>query len=243
MSLERPKLRLIPVLDVIDGQVVHAVGGKRQHYRPITSTLTGSTDPVDVANALLAATGASELYVADLDAIRWGISDFAFNRFLEHVDATVFIERGGLRSKSGLVRVREIDSLETRLPLEQLRLHARKPGAVFSIDLKNGQLIDGWKEWGLSSATGAFGLVCKAFELGYRSFIVLDLARVGTGTGTGTESLLKSILEEFPNVELIAGGGVRTWGDVDRIGAAGADAVLVASALHVGSLTFPRPDS
>ncbi len=114
---------------------------------------------------------------------------------------------------------------------------------MLSIDLENGQLLDGWKEWGLASATDAFGLVRKAFDLGYRSFIVLDLARVGTGTGSGTESLLTAIRDEFPNVELIAGGGVKTWADIDRLGEAGADAVLVASALHDGTITFPRPAS
>jgi phosphoribosylformimino-5-aminoimidazole carboxamide ribotide isomerase len=233
----------MPVLDVIGGQVVRGIGGERQYYRPIASILTDSMEPVKVANALLGASGASELYVADLDAIRWGISDFAFDRFLEQVDATVFIERGGPGLVTTPPRVRQICSLETRLSFDEHRHHARTPGAVFSIDLKNGKLIDGWKEWGLPSAAGAIGLVRMVFALGFRSLIVLDLVRVGTGTGSGTEALLKSIREEFPNVELIAGGGVKTWEDVDRLGAAGADAVLVASALHDGALTFPRPVS
>lgn len=243
MSLERRKPRVIPVLDVIDGQVVRAVGGDRQHYWPVTSTLTNSTEPAEVANALLAATGANELYVADLDAIRWGVSDFAFDAFLDRVAATVFIERGGLSPRPVPTRVRVICSLETQLSLDQHRQHAKSPGAVFSIDLKNGKLIDGWKEWGLPSAAGAIGLVRMAFDLGYRSLILLDLARVGTGTGPGTESLLRVIRGEFPTVEIIAGGGVKTWADVDRLGEAGTDAVLVASALHDGTITFPRPNS
>src|SRR5207244_2876763 len=64
--------RLIPVIDVQNGQVVRAVGGRRDQYRPVVSKLTASTDPVEIAKALLAATGAEELYVADLDAIRGG---------------------------------------------------------------------------------------------------------------------------------------------------------------------------
>jgi phosphoribosylformimino-5-aminoimidazole carboxamide ribotide isomerase len=114
---------------------------------------------------------------------------------------------------------------------------------VFSIDLMNGKLVDGWQDWGLPSAAGALGLVRKAFDLGYRAFVVLDLARVGLGEGAATEPLLRAIREEFPGVELIAGGGVKTWADVDRLGEAGADAVLIASALHDGTITFPRPAS
>ena len=62
-----------------------------------------------------------------------------------------------------------------------------------------------------------------------------------TGSGAGTEFWCRQIRRTMPDVELIAGGGVRTWEDVERLGAAGADAVLVASALHDGTITLPRP--
>ena len=56
MSAERTSPRLIPVLDLMNGKVVRAVGGRRDEYRPVVSTLTPSTEPVEVAMALLAAT-------------------------------------------------------------------------------------------------------------------------------------------------------------------------------------------
>ena len=59
--------RIIPVIDVMGGQVVRAVGGRRSEYRPIVSKLTDSTEPVEVAKALLGATGVGEIYLADLD--------------------------------------------------------------------------------------------------------------------------------------------------------------------------------
>src|SRR5262249_30297605 len=62
--------RIIPVLDVMDGQAVRAVGGRRELYRPLESRITTSTDPATVADALLAVAGTTELYVADIDAIR-----------------------------------------------------------------------------------------------------------------------------------------------------------------------------
>ena len=46
-----------------------AIGGRRHEYRPLTSKLVQSTDPGTVAASLLDATGARELYVADLDAL------------------------------------------------------------------------------------------------------------------------------------------------------------------------------
>ena len=65
---------------------------------------------------------------------------------------------------------------------------------------------------------------------------MLDLARVGLGLGTGTEVLIRKLRKGWPKLELIAGGGVRGREDLARLEAAGADAVLVASALHEGSL-------
>jgi phosphoribosylformimino-5-aminoimidazole carboxamide ribotide isomerase len=66
--------------------------------------------------------------------------------------------------------------------------------------------------------------------------ILLDLARVGRGAGTGTERWVAPAKSMFPGVEIVAGGGIRNWDDVRRLEDAGADAVLVASALHDGTL-------
>ena len=62
-------MKIIPVIDVMGGVVVRAVGGRRAEYRPIQSRLTTATDPIEVAKRLLDVTGSQELYVADLDAI------------------------------------------------------------------------------------------------------------------------------------------------------------------------------
>ena len=62
-------MRVIPVLDLLDGHVVRAVRGDRANYRPVQSSLCATSEPLAVARALLAASGADTLYVADLGAI------------------------------------------------------------------------------------------------------------------------------------------------------------------------------
>ena len=96
MSAQCQKPRIIPVLDVMGGVVVRAIGGRREEYRPIVSRLTDSTAPVEVANALLAATGAAEFYVADLDAIRFGIPAPSVDELLDRVACEVLLDRGGV---------------------------------------------------------------------------------------------------------------------------------------------------
>src|SRR5438270_4348355 len=63
------RARVIPVIDVMGGQVVRAVGGRRELYQPLVSRITHSTDPPVVAAAVLKAVGVNELYVADIDGL------------------------------------------------------------------------------------------------------------------------------------------------------------------------------
>src|SRR3990170_873315 len=61
-------MKIIPVLDILNGVAVHAVRGERQNYKPLKSVLCASADPVEVARVFKQLSFA-ELYLADLDAI------------------------------------------------------------------------------------------------------------------------------------------------------------------------------
>jgi phosphoribosylformimino-5-aminoimidazole carboxamide ribotide isomerase len=232
---------------------VRAVGGRREKYQPLTSQLATSTAPWDVVTALVKATGAAEVYIADIDAIAGnGEISLALTELIERNDSPFFWIDAGLRSRESYLAVPwrpdvwPVIASETAGPVETAEIIAsmvKGDEFAFSIDLRDGQLLCDWKVWGLRGERDAIGLARQAIDLGVSTLIVLDLARVGTGTSSGTEGLLFEIRAEFPGVELIAGGGVKTWADIDRLGEAGADAVLVASALHDGTLTFPRPAS
>ncbi|MDR2707803.1 MAG: HisA/HisF family protein, partial [Nitrososphaerota archaeon] len=62
-------MNVIPVIDVLNGIVVHAVRGNREEYKPLQSLLTFSVDPVEVAT-VFKLQGFSTLYLADIDAIQ-----------------------------------------------------------------------------------------------------------------------------------------------------------------------------
>ena len=65
-------MRIIPVIDLMKGEVVQAIRGDRANYRPVQSVLTRDVQPLSVARALQDATGCDEFYIADLDAIMGG---------------------------------------------------------------------------------------------------------------------------------------------------------------------------
>ncbi|MEM2793683.1 MAG: HisA/HisF-related TIM barrel protein, partial [Candidatus Methanomethylicia archaeon] len=62
---------IIPVMDVMNGIVVHGVSGLRSQYKPLESRICSSNNPIDVADAIRRL-GFSRLYIADLDAIMGG---------------------------------------------------------------------------------------------------------------------------------------------------------------------------
>lgn len=247
MPAPRTRPRLIPVLDVMNGAVVRAVGGDRKSYRPVRSALVTDPDPVGVARALLRSAGAGELYVADLDVLTGaGHVSPATQELIEACGVPVWLDAGIGRTDvldwPRHPNLRPVVGFETcRVPeiLTETLLEPLRRPVAFSLDLRHGQLLGDWKAWGLENDRDALALARRVIGTGVGALIVLDLARVGTGTGAGTDDLLRAIRAEFPDIDLIAGGGVRTWADVERLGEAGATGVLVASALHDGTLIVP----
>ena len=79
------------------------------------------------------------------------------------------------------------------------------------------------------AASDAESLAVRAIEAGAGAVLVLDLGRVGTGGGVDLR-LLAMLRRAVGSTELLAGGGVRTRRDLDRMRDVGCDGALVASA-------------
>ena len=62
-------MQIVPVLDLVNGQVVRGIAGRRQEYRPIASALCPNAQPTTLAKSLVGELALREAYVADLDAI------------------------------------------------------------------------------------------------------------------------------------------------------------------------------
>jgi len=247
-------LKLIPVLDVLNGVVVRGVGGRRGEYRPIVSRLTTSTAPLDVARTLVDSFLPRELYLADLDAIAGAQPGFEMYREMCGLGARVWVD-AGVRDADGALRVADagcdvVAGLETVASPEVLGEIVAAVGAdrlVFSLDLRDGVPLREWPDVrgdrppGLPVPHGqAWRPVPTAVAFGITRLIILDLSRVGGGAGTGTEDLCREIASTYPHVEVIAGGGVAGPEDLRRLEACGVRGVLVASALHDGRIKPTR---
>jgi len=220
---------VIPVVDLMAGQVVHARRGERTTYRPLQSRLAPSSDPLAVIAALLALAPFPTIYVADLDAIqRRGDHRGLLDRIQAEFPALgVWLDAGfgaaaDLREWSRERRTPVIGS-ESVASLDALAaLRRAAPDAILSLDTRGGERL------------GPAPLFDSP-ELWPERVIVMTLDRVGAGEGPSLERL-RSTLAQAPEKRIVAAGGVRDAHDLDRLEAMGIRAVLAASAIHDGTL-------
>jgi phosphoribosylformimino-5-aminoimidazole carboxamide ribotide isomerase len=244
-------MEIIPVVDISRGVAVHAQGGARASYEPVRSAVApdGADDPLTLVRAYRERLDVEACYVADLDAIQGGPVQRGIIRELAAfqtgfsgellVDAAANGPDGALELVScGASDV--VVGLETLVSFANLAAVVRLVGnnrVVFSLDLQLGRpilrpsMLDA-----LGPVPDPLSLASRAVDAGVTALLVLDLGRVGTGRGADL-ALLSALRRRHPDARLLAGGGVRTREDLDRMDEAGCDGALVASAIHAGRVT------
>jgi len=233
-------MRVLGVIDLLSGRAVHAVAGERDRYQPV-NTVAGTPIPPGDGQALASADanrGVDAFYVADLDAIQGGAAqDVSAIVSLGHPvwldaaartprDAVEIIARGSAGVVVGLETLPGWQSLGTIV-------EAVGPGKVtFSLDLRNGRPITAPD---LDAEISIETAIDNVLGTGVRSILVLDLARVGTGSGLDF-GLIGRLRARLSGCILFAGGGVRNPEDLRRLDDIGVDGVLIASALQNGAI-------
>jgi len=225
-------MQVVPVIDIKGGVVVHARRGQRDNYAPLRSPLVEGCEPVAVARALCRRCRTTTLYVADLDALAGELVNEAALGALAAVaepwvdagattpDAAAALDRAGV--------ARNVVGTESLGPDAEIN-----SPVVLSVDLRDGRLISRDPEL---AGRGPVTVVPLARALGVRELLVIDLARVGSGSGPPLDAVAE-LAAALPAVAIYAGGGVRDDADLRALESAGAAGALVATALHEGRIT------
>jgi phosphoribosylformimino-5-aminoimidazole carboxamide ribotide isomerase len=249
-------MELIPVLDLLRGQAVHARHGTRQKYQPVQSALLPGRagDAVALARAYHTMFGSWRCYVADLDAIEGWAPQTKLIQALaddEHGFGEGLIVDGGVttpRAAEALLRAGASNlavGLETLRGFTELRSIVRAVGGervIFSLDLLDGRPIQRRTGRVASEEAVVIELAARAADAGVAAVLVLDLAQVGAESGPKHLDLIDG-LKRLLGVPVYAGGGVASLDDLELLEEVGCDAVLVGSAIHNGTIGPPGKDA
>lgn len=219
-------MEIIPVIDLLHGQVVHARFGQRHHYQPIQSSLCGSSTAIEIVSALLELYPFERLYIADLAAIQGQNNHFHIvksikNRFPQ---LEIWLD-SGICKKSDLEARKELavyhvigsENIRSMYTMNNLK-NALGEEFVLSLDF---------------NAEGFLGAaeLLDAPEYWPNKIIAMTLYKVGSQQGVDTQ-LLELLMYKKASRALYAAGGVRNLDDLKLISKIGATGALIASALH-----------
>jgi phosphoribosylformimino-5-aminoimidazole carboxamide ribotide isomerase len=220
-------MKIIPVIDLKDGVVVHAQQGLREQYRPISTNLCQSSDIYQVIEAFLRVYDFDTIYIADLNAItHQGNHDYLITNVLTSFPHILFwIDRGYQRFKKYPVNYLPVLGSECYSDETVIELKAYNKHFILSLD------------YSVSEALGAKSLFFDQ-DLWPETIIIMTLNRVGSYQGPDLDKL-KWFYRQSPHKHFIAAGGIRNTADLLALKKIGVQQALIASALHSGAI---RPE-
>ncbi|HEY9207276.1 MAG TPA: HisA/HisF-related TIM barrel protein [Candidatus Methanoperedens sp.] len=223
--------RIIFVLDLLNGNVVHAVKGERAKYQPVKgSVVCGSSAPVEIISAVKP----KEVYVADLDHLQHIGDNFELIEKISKMTGTmVDIGPENMDDVEKCARIADTVIIGTETASFDLIACAAKrfPGRInVSIDMKGGVVLTKDRKLKMMPV----GLVKKLNGYGIKDIIILELSKVGTSAGIDVE-MLKDIAASS-NHNILAGGGIRNIDDIHALSKIGVSGALVATAVHNGKI-------
>lgn len=223
-------MQIIPSFDLLDGKLVRLRQGDFEQKTEYNA------NPLELAKELEAA-GIRRLHMVDLDGARTGRP--ANLHILAEVAARTRLEidyGGGLRSIPSLKQV--WDAGATLFSVGSVALLAQDEFSAWvekfgperflvGADVRDRQLaVHGWAE---QTEVSIFDFLRKMQTMGLQHFTVTDIARDGELSGPAID-FYRDILVQFPDIQLVASGGVRDVADLETLRSIGCAGAIVGKA-------------
>ncbi len=225
-------MKVIPAIDIINGKCVRLTQGdygKMKVYRE---------DPVEVAKEFENA-DLEYLHLVDLDGAKKGrVTNW---KIIESIQAETALKvdfGGGVKTEAeveelldlGIERI-NIGSLAVKDP-ELFRTFLKKYGTdnfILSADVRNEQVqMAGWTE---TSGTSIFDLATSFEKNGLQFLTCTDISADGMLNGPNF-GLYKKLRSKFPNLNIIASGGISSIEDLEELKYQKVYAIIVGKAIY-----------
>ena len=231
-------IELIPAIDIIEGQCVRLTKGdydQKTVYRD---------SPAEVAKEF-EEIGFKRLHVVDLDGAK---SKHIVNSDVLHritTDTQLVVDFGGgiktdediekaFTAGASMVTIGSIAVTNPDLFMGWLEKYGAER-IILGADVRHGKIsINGWKE---DSSEDLLPFLKKYVDAGVKNVLCTEISKDGTLTGPAIE-LYQSMMAAYPELHLIASGGVSSIDDIKALEAAGIPAVVFGKAIYEGKINL-----
>jgi phosphoribosylformimino-5-aminoimidazole carboxamide ribotide isomerase len=231
-------MQIIPAIDIIDGKCVRLTEGD---YAQKTIY---NEDPLEVAKAFEAA-GIQRLHLVDLDGAKAGavknwkvLESIALNTELvidfgggikTNDDVALVFERGATLAAIGSMAV-----ANPTLFLSWVKTYGADR-FFLGADVKDNHIaVNGWMQ---TSNIAIESFISNYLTQGISNIFCTDVSKDGRLEGPST-ALYQSLIQLFPNLNLVASGGVSSLQDLETLKAIGCAGAIVGKAIYENRISL-----
>ena len=231
------KIELIPAIDIIGGQCVRLTKGDYDQ-----KTVYG--EPLDMALEF-ERIGYRRLHVVDLDGAKSKhiVNSEVLRQITTATRLTVDFG-GGIKTDediktafaagASMVTIGSIAVTQPDLFMGWLEKYGAEK-IILGADVRHGKIsINGWKE---NSAEDLLPFLRKYIDAGVRNVLCTEISKDGTLSGPAI-SLYSEVMNTYPELHLIASGGVSSLDDIKALDSAGIPAVVFGKAIYEGKINL-----
>ena len=235
-------IELIPAIDIINGQCVRLTKGDYNQKKVYND------NPVEVAMDF-EKLGFKRLHVVDLDGAKSKhiVNDGVLKEITKATNLIVDFG-GGIKTKddiekafeagASMVTIGSVAVTSRQLFLEWIDIYGAER-LILGADVRNGKIsINGWKE---DSSEELLPFLKQYVEKGVRNVLCTEISKDGTLQGPAI-NLYKDIMQAYPQLHLIASGGVSSNEDITDLDNAGIPAVVFGKAFYEGKIDIKSLD-
>ena len=229
-------IELIPAIDIINGQCVRLTKGDYNQKKVYND------NPVEVAKHF-EELGFKRLHVVDLDGAKSKhiVNDGVLKEITKATNLVVDFG-GGNKTKddiekafeagASMVTVGSVAVTNRQLFLDWIEIYGAER-LILGADVRNGKIsINGWKE---DSSEELLPFLKHYVDKGVKNVLCTEISKDGTLQGPAID-LYKDIMKAYPDMHLIASGGVSSNDDITELNKAGIPAVVFGKAFYEGKI-------
>lgn len=231
-------IELIPAIDIINGQCVRLTKGdynQKTVYNDSPSLVAHEFEKI----------GFKRLHVVDLDGAKSKhiVNSQALHQITSETQLQVDFG-GGIKTDEDIetafangAKMVTVGSIAVTNP-DLFISWMEKYGAermILGADVRNGKIsINGWKE---DSTEDLLPFLQKYIDAGVKNVLCTEISKDGTLQGPAIE-LYSQVMEAYPQLHLIASGGVSCMADIQALNQAGIPAVVFGKAIYEGKINL-----